>query len=463
MFREKSDQILDFAISLLLECRSLLGSSPPAKHRHRAAVNTKMQIFRLRDRGQTSKINLRRDHHGNQMSVMVSLFVRSSRQKQEHVSMDAVTLILFVVGLGLLIVGAEALVRGASKLAAAAGISPLVIGLTIVAFGTSSPEMAVSVSSALQGQADVAVGNVVGSNIFNVLFILGIAALIAPLVVSKQLIRFDVPLMIGVSIIAMLFGWDGGISRIEGALLFMGIITYTVFLIQQSRKENKAKAAAAKADEFDKEYSDKPKNNLDYLKNIAFIIVGLGLLVQGSRWLVDGAIAMARTLGVDDVVIGLTIVAAGTSLPEVAASIIASIKGERDIAVGNVVGSNIFNILAVMGLSSIVAPNGLPVAPSIENFDMPIMIAVALACVPIFFTGWTIARWEGFVFLGYYVAYTAYLIFNVTQHAALPAFSNVMIYFVAPITLLTLVITTVRALQQQGVLKLSNQAVGIKK
>jgi cation:H+ antiporter len=397
------------------------------------------------------------------MSVMVSLFVRSLRQKQEHVLMDAVTLILFVVGLGLLIVGAEALVRGASKLAAAAGISPLVIGLTIVAFGTSSPEMAVSVSSALQGQADVAVGNVVGSNIFNVLFILGIAALIAPLVVSKQLIRFDVPLMIGISIIAIIFGSDGSISRIEGILLFAGIIAYTVFLIYQSRKENKAKAAAAKADEFDNEYSDKPKNSLDYLKNIAFIIIGLGLLVQGSRWLVDGAIAIARTLGVDDVVIGLTIVAAGTSLPEVAASVIASIKGERDIAVGNVVGSNIFNILSVMGLSAIVAPNGLPVAPSIENFDMPIMIAVAFACIPIFFTGWTIARWEGAVFLGYYMAYTVYLVFNATQHAALPAFSNVMIYFVAPITLLTLVITTVRALQQQGVPKLSKQVVGIKK
>jgi cation:H+ antiporter len=397
------------------------------------------------------------------MSVMVSLFVRSSRQKQEYVSMDAVTLILFVVGLGLLIVGAEALVRGASKLAAAAGISPLVIGLTIVAFGTSSPEMAVSVSSALQGSANVAVGNVVGSNIFNVLFILGLSAVIAPLVVSKQLIRFDVPLMIGISIIAIIFGSDGSISRIEGILLFAGIIAYTVFLIYQSRKENKAKAAAAKADEFDNEYSDKPKNRLDYLKNIAFIIIGLGLLVQGSRWLVDGAIAIARTLGVDDVVIGLTIVAAGTSLPEVAASVIASIKGERDIAVGNVVGSNIFNILSVMGLSAIVAPNGLPVAPSIENFDMPIMIAVAFACIPIFFTGWTIARWEGAVFLGYYMAYTVYLVFNATQHAALPAFSNVMIYFVAPITLLTLVITTVRALQQQGVPKLSKQVVGIKK
>jgi cation:H+ antiporter len=376
--------------------------------------------------------------------------------------MDAITLVLFVIGLGLLIVGAEALVRGASKLAAAVSISPLVIGLTIVAFGTSSPEMAVSVSSALQGQADIAVGNVVGSNIFNVLFILGISAIIAPLIVAKQFIRFDVPIMIGVSVLALLFGLDGSISRPEGLILFTGIVAYTAFLIIQSRRENKAKANAS-PDEFEKEYSDKPKSTADFIKNIVFIVVGLGMLVLGSRWLVDGAIALAKTLGVDDVVIGLTIVAAGTSLPEVATSIIAAIKGERDIAVGNVVGSNIFNILAVMGLSAAVAPSGLPVAPSIEYFDVPVMIAVALACLPIFFTGWAIARWEGFVFLGYYVAYTVFLIFNTTQHAALPAFSTVMMFFVIPITVLTLAITTVRALQQQGVLKLGSQAAGIKK
>ena len=376
--------------------------------------------------------------------------------------MDAITLVLFVIGLVLLIVGAEALVRGASKLAAAVGISPLVIGLTIVAFGTSAPEMAVSVSSALQGQADIAVGNVVGSNIFNVLFILGISAIIAPLVVAKQFIRLDVPIMIGVSVLAVLVGLDGVISRIEGGFLFAGIVAYTAFLIQQSLKEKAAKVAAG-PDEFDKEYSDKPKSGLDYAKNIAFIAVGLVLLVLGSRWLVDGAIAIAKTLGVDDVVIGLTIVAAGTSLPEVATSIIATIKGERDIAVGNVVGSNIFNILAVLGLSAAVAPSGLPVAPSIAAFDMPVMIGVALACLPIFFTGWTIARWEGFVFLGYYVAYTVFLIFNTTQHAALPAFSTVMMFFVVPITVLTLAITTVRALQRQGVLKLGSQAAGIKK
>jgi cation:H+ antiporter len=356
--------------------------------------------------------------------------------------MDALTLVLFVIGLVLLVVGAEALVKGASKLAAGIGISPLIIGLTIVAFGTSSPEMAVSVSSALAGSADIAVGNVVGSNIFNVLFILGASALIAPLIVSRQLIRLDVPIMISVSVLAFLFGMDGNINRLEGVILFAGIIAYTIFLIMQSRKEKLAKAAAAK-DEFAAEYSEKPQGTADVLKNLVFIGVGLVLLVVGSRWLVDGATAIARSIGVDDVVIGLTIVAAGTSLPEVATSILASIRGERDIAVGNVVGSNIFNILSVLGLTGIVAPAGLPVAASIQNFDMIIMMIVALACLPIFFTGLEIKRWEGAIFLLYYVAYTVYLVFNATGHAALPAFSNIMLLFAVPITIITLVVTLI--------------------
>ena len=373
-------------------------------------------------------------------AVMVSLFCSRPPRNQKEIILDAITLVLFVIGLGLLIVGAEALVRGASRLAAGVGISPLVIGLTIVAFGTSAPEMAVSVSSALAGKADIAVGNVVGSNIFNVLFILGASALIAPLVVSRQLIRLDVPIMIGVSVLTIVFGLDGNISRLEGVILFAGIVAYTIFLITQSRRESKANAN----DEFAKEFGEKPKGTTDVLKNIAFIAVGLVMLVMGSRWLVDGAVAIAKTIGVDDVVIGLTIVAAGTSLPEVATSILASIRGERDIAVGNVVGSNIFNILAVLGLSGIVAPNGLLFPASIAAFDTPVMIAVALACLPIFFTGMEIKRWEGAVFLLYYVAYTVYLIFNATGHAALPAFSNAMLFFVVPITVLTLLLTVFR-------------------
>lgn len=346
--------------------------------------------------------------------------------------MDATTVVLFVAGLGLLVLGAEWLVKGASRLAAALGISPLVIGLTVVAYGTSAPEMAVSVKSAWAGQPDLALGNVVGSNAFNVLFILGASALITPLVVSSQLIRLDVPVMIGVSALTLLMARDGSIGRLDAALLFAGAVAYTVFQIRQSRKES-----AAVQEEYGKEFSPQ---GTGAAANVAFVGAGLALLVLGSRWLVNGAVAFAQALGVSELVIGLTIVAAGTSLPEVATSILAAVRGERDIAVGNVVGSNIFNILAVLGLAGLAAPAGLPVSPALVAFDVPVMIAVAVACLPIFASGATIARWEGALFLSFYVAYTAYLVLAAQQHDSLPAFSRVMQLFVLPLTAITLAV-----------------------
>ncbi len=344
--------------------------------------------------------------------------------------MDAMTGVLFVAGLGLLVLGAEWLIKGASRLAAASGISPLVIGLTVVAYGTSAPEVAVSVKSAWLGQADLAMGNVVGSNIFNVLFVLGASALIAPLLVSSQLIRTDVPIMVGLSVLTLVFALDGSIGRLDGAILVAGAIGYTVFQVRQSRKES-----AAIKDEYAKEFGP---GRSSAAVNLAYVVVGLALLVLGARWLVAGAVAFATALGVSELIIGLTIVAAGTSLPEVATSVLASIRGERDIAVGNVVGSSIFNILAVLGLGSLVAPDGLPVASSLLRFDLLVMIAVAIACLPIFASGAVIARWEGALFLGYYAAYTAYLILDAQQHDALPAFSWVMEVFVLPLTAITL-------------------------
>lgn len=353
--------------------------------------------------------------------------------------MTIMTWVFFVGGLILLVLGAEWLVRGAARIAAKVGISPLVIGLTVVAFGTSSPEMAVSVQSSLAGQADIAVGNVVGSNIFNVLFILGISAIITPLLVQQQLIRLDVPIMIGVSLLTYFMAMDGSIGRIEGIVLFIGIIAYTIFLIVESRRESKAVE-----DEYAQEYADKKETGWKpWVINVGLVVLGLVLLVQGSNWLVDSAIQIARAFGLSELIIGLTIVAAGTSMPEVATSITAAIKGERDIAVGNVVGSNIFNILAVLGLSGIVAPEGLPVSAAAQAFDIPVMIAVALLCLPIFFTGNTIDRWEGWAFLGFYVAYTAYLVLNALQHDALPLFNNVLINFILPLTVITVVISLI--------------------
>ncbi len=357
--------------------------------------------------------------------------------------MSAMTVVLFVAGLGLLVLGAEWLVRGASRLAAALGISPLVIGLTVVAFGTSAPEVAVSVKSAWAGQPDLALGNVVGSNIFNVLLILGASAVVTPLLVSSQLIRLDVPVMIGLSVLTLLLAGDGSIGRLDGAILFAGAVAYTAFQIRQSRRES-----AAIRDEYAQEYGPRRTSTA---ANLSFIGAGLALLVLGSRWLVNGAVAFAQALGVSELVIGLTVVAAGTSLPEVATSILAAFRGERDIAVGNVVGSNIFNLLAVLGLAGLVAPSGLPAPAALLRFDLPVMVAVAIACLPIFASGATIARWEGALFLFYYAAYTAYTVLAAQQHDALPAFSAVMEAFVLPLTAVTLAVVGWRAWRARAV------------
>jgi len=350
-----------------------------------------------------------------------------------------VNILLFLVGLAALISGASLLVRGASRIALSFGISPLVVGLTIVAFGTSSPELAVSVGAVLEGRTDIAVGNVVGSNIFNVLFILGASALIVPLVVHTQLIRQEVPIMIGASLLLLAFALDGSLGRVDAALLFALLIIYTVFLIVQSRRQTKADA-----EEFAEALEPVSQWDGHWLVQIALVVGGLVLLVLGSEWLVTAAVAFARALGVSDLVIGLTIVAAGTSMPEVATSILAAIKGERDIAVGNVVGSNTFNILGVLGLSGLVAADGLPLAPALMHFDLWVMLAVAFACLPVFFSGREIARWEGGLFIGYYIAYTAYLIMASKQHELLPRFSEVMLTFVIPLTIVTLIVMLLR-------------------
>lgn len=337
-----------------------------------------------------------------------------------------------IFGLTILTIGAEFLVRGASRLAALAGISSLVIGLTVVAYGTSAPELAVSLKSALQGQSDIALGNVVGSNIFNVLFILGLCALILPLKVDSQLVRLDVPIMIAVSLFVMVLGLDGRLGRLDGLLLSGGAFAYTAFTVIKSRRETKAIQA-----EFDQEYAAPKDHSLkSVVWNLGLLIVGLVLLVSGARLFVDAAITVAEAMGVSQLVIGLTIVAAGTSLPEVATSVVATIRGERDIAIGNVVGSNIFNILAVLGFSSVAAPVNVQV--SALQVDLPVMIGVAVICLPIFFTGLLILRWEGLVFFGLYVLYTTYLVLSSNGSAALPAYSRVVGYGVLPVLALLL-------------------------
>lgn len=352
------------------------------------------------------------------------------------------TALLLVVGFALLVAGAEMLVRGAVRVAAAAGISSLVIGLTVVALGTSAPELAVSVKAGLAGQADIAVGNVVGSSILNVLLILGLSALIVPLTVDRQLVRLDVPIMIGVSLLTCLLALDGRLGRLEGALLATGLAVYVVWSIRVSRHQADAVPEVAHA-----AVSRGPHPWTWWVASATLTLGGLGLLVMGARFMVDGAVVLARALGVSELVIGLTVIAAGTSLPEVATSVMAALRGERDIAVGNVVGSNIFNLLGVLGATAVVSPHGVAVAPAALRFDLPVMLAVAVACLPVFLTGFTISRAEGALLLGYYVAYVTYLSLHASGHAAEEVVGAGLIWFALPLTALGLGLATWRVLR----------------
>ena len=351
--------------------------------------------------------------------------------------------LLILLGLGLLVLGAELLVRGAARLAEAWGVSPLVVGLTVVAFGTSAPELAVSVFAALRGDggADLALGNVVGSNIFNVLLILGAAAVVAPLAVEQKLVRRDVPLLIGVSALVLGFAMDGRVGRAEGLLLALGIVAYTVHAVVAGRRESAAVAA-----EYATAFA--PAASPRQAPEAGRVVVGLVLLVLGARALVDGASGVARAFGVSELLIGLTVVAGGTSLPELATSVVASLRGQRDIAVGNVVGSCLFNLLAVLGLAAAIAPDGVRVAPGALAFDLPVMLAVAVACLPVFVTGHRIARWEGALFLGYYAAYLALLLLDASGSAHRADLVAALLLFVIPLTVLSLGVSLVRHLRR---------------
>lgn len=355
--------------------------------------------------------------------------------------MSLMTLLLFGAGIVLLIWGADLLVRGAAHLAALAGISPLVIGLTVVAMGTSAPELAVSLRAVFVGQADLTLGNVLGSNIANVLLILGLAALAAPLLVAPRVLQREVPTMIGVSLLLWLLVADGSLGRLDGVLLVVLLGAFLVATVVVGRRGEPADTA--------RPATPPDRSRWGVLRNIGLLLGGLILLVAGAQWLVDGAVSFARTLGVSELIIGLTVVAVGTSLPEIATSVLASLRGEREIAVGNVVGSNILNILGVLGLTGVLAPQPIAVPAGALAFDVPVLVATAVACLPIFFNGRMIARWEGGLFLAYYVAYTAYLVLASTQAANLRVFSAAMLFFVIPLTLVTIAVVTVRNLRQR--------------
>ncbi|MGI9658354.1 MAG: calcium/sodium antiporter [Gaiellaceae bacterium] len=345
------------------------------------------------------------------------------------------TVVQFLAGLVLLIAGAESLVRGAAGLARLLGVPSIVVALTVVAYGTGSPELAITLQAVSADRAGLAVGNLVGSNIANVLLILGVAGLLAPIAVKSRLVRIDVPIMIALSVLVVVLALDGGLGRIDGALLVFCGGLYTWLLIRARPREPKRRQLTATK-----------RTPRSLASRALLVLVGLGLLVLGARWLVDSATELARALGLSDLIIGLTLVALGTSLPELATTTIAVRRGERDIAVGNAIGSNIVNLALILGLAGLVSSRPLPVPDSLLHVDLPIMLAASVACLPIFFTGWAIARWEAALFVGYYCAYLLFLTLDAASHDAAPAFNAAMLAFVIPVTVLTLAILSTRAL-----------------
>ncbi|MBP2317596.1 cation:H+ antiporter [Nesterenkonia lacusekhoensis] len=357
--------------------------------------------------------------------------------------MSVMSVLLLIGGFVLLVGGGEALVRGAASLGKTVGMSSLIVGLTVVSFATSAPELAVSTGAALSGSAGLAVGNVVGSNIVNILFVLGLTAVFGALMVRQRLIRADIPVMIGLCLLTLLLALDGRLSTLDGVALLVLLLLYLVAVITYARRQQaEGKDPEITVEGVDDDAGGRLMQTLRATKrrsvitDLVLVVLGVGLLVAGAQMLVTGATDIATALGISELIVGLTIVAIGTSLPELATSVIAALRGERDMAVGNLVGSNIFNIGAVLGLTAVVSPAGIGVDRAAIVFDMPVMVAAALVLLPLAFTGQIIARWEGFLLVGLYVAYVVYLVLAASQHAALDPFSATMLWFVLPITAL---------------------------
>lgn len=314
--------------------------------------------------------------------------------------MTGIEIILYLVGgLVLLFIGAEGLIRGSSNLAIKIGITPLVVGLTVVAFGTSTPELVVSLKAALLGNSSISLGNVVGSNIANIALILGVAALIRPLDVHAKVIMREIPIMIGISILLLLLLIDGELGFFDGLVFVFGLVVYLVVNVLIARKE--------KNPEIDSEFSEGLKSKLGVSVSIVLMIAGLGLLILGANLFVQSAVAIAKIFNVSDAIIGLTIVAIGTSLPELITSIVAAYKKEADIAIGNVVGSNIFNILGILGITALIIPIS---SVGISYFDLGVMLFTAIILFPLSRTGFSISRFEGALLLAGYGGYIYYLI-----------------------------------------------------
>jgi len=348
-----------------------------------------------------------------------------------------INVIELLSGLILLILGAELMVRAAVRLAARLHVRPLIIGLTIVALGSSAPQMAVSLQATLAHNPDIAVGSVIGSSIFNILVTLGLSALIIPLRVSRQLVRLDIPLMIGASLLVFVLAWNEQIGRFDGVLLLAALALYLGLLLRQSRHSARPHSELPQAPQA------------PWFSSLLMIIVGLALLVFAGHLLLGAAVAVATDLGFSERVIGLTVVAVGTSLPELATSLIAALRGQRDIAVGNVIGANLFNLLGVLGVTALIAPTPLSVSPNALDFDLPVMLGVAALCLPVFYSGYRVTRAEGLLLLGLYAAYGLHVVSFTTGMPLAGKLEKLMLFYVLPTLLAFLLFTSVRAWRRQ--------------
>lgn len=343
-----------------------------------------------------------------------------------------------LAGLALLVVGGEVLVRGASALAVRAGISPLVVGLTVVSVATSAPELAVTTGAVFSGESELALGNVVGSNIANILLILGVSALVLPIGIRRQLVRVDVPFLIGFSLLLLVLVLDGDISAWDGLILLGAWLGHTGMSVWLSKRGDPPPV-------------DEAEVNTDSSLPMSLLLVigGVGLLVGGAQLLVAGAVSIAIGLGISSLVVGLTVVAIGTSMPELVASVIAVKRNAGDLAVGNAVGSCLANIGLVLGVPALLKPGGLPVPSAVVSVDLPLMIAAAVALLPVVYTGGRIARREGGLFLALYVSYTCYVVLDASGHDSQEGFSGVMVALVLPLVGLTLLVLSGRERQKR--------------
>jgi cation:H+ antiporter len=317
--------------------------------------------------------------------------------------------VIFVAGLLVIIVGAELLLRAASRIAATLGIKPVLVGLTVVAVGTSAPELAVGITASVEGRGAMAVGNIAGTNLFNILFILGLSAAIRPLPIHLSSIKFDVPVMIAAAVLLLGMAWDGTLSRAEGAVLVVFAVLYIAVLIRVSRRES-----GAVQEEFAHEYGSLAigagSGWVIKTWNVTLLVVGIALTLLGADLMVEGAVELARGFGVSDAMVGLTIIAIGTSAPELATTVLATVRNDRDVAVGNLVGSSISNIVVILGITCLVSPQGIDVSSDVLWIDLPLAAAVALLCYPVFRTDRMVSRAEGILFVALYLAYMGTLI-----------------------------------------------------